>query len=129
MHSIDKDGGPTWRATSNSGGTQPCRIVGRTQISQFVTLYSQMKIRILEHLRDASFRRTPPPPPPPPLDTRKYIVPNVISSELHSNTNFAKHSSKIRPFYSSSQHLYHGLLGLYSDGLEPRASSCNVGDG
>ena len=28
MHSIDKDGGPTWRATSNSGGTQPCRIVG-----------------------------------------------------------------------------------------------------
>ena len=29
MHSIDKDGGPTWRATSSSGGTQPCRIVGR----------------------------------------------------------------------------------------------------
>ena len=31
MHSIDKDGGPTWRATSSSGGTQPCRIgrIGR----------------------------------------------------------------------------------------------------
>ena len=28
MHSIDKDGGPTWRATSSSGGTQPRRIVG-----------------------------------------------------------------------------------------------------
>ena len=29
MHSIDRDGGPTWRATSSSGGTQPRRNVGR----------------------------------------------------------------------------------------------------
>ena len=27
MHSIDRDGDPTWRATSSSGGTQPRRIV------------------------------------------------------------------------------------------------------
>ena len=29
MHSIDRDGDRTWRATSSSGGTQPRRIVGR----------------------------------------------------------------------------------------------------
>ena len=29
MHSIDRDGDPTWRATSSSGGTQPRRNVGR----------------------------------------------------------------------------------------------------
>ena len=28
MHSIDRDGDPTWRATSSSGGTQPRRNVG-----------------------------------------------------------------------------------------------------
>ena len=27
MHSIDKDGGPTWRATSSSGGTQPHKAI------------------------------------------------------------------------------------------------------
>ena len=27
MHSIDRDGDPTWRATSSSGGTQPRRNV------------------------------------------------------------------------------------------------------
>ena len=28
MHSIDRDGDPTWRATYSSGGTQPRRKVG-----------------------------------------------------------------------------------------------------
>ena len=27
MHSIDRDGHPTWRATSSSGGTQPRRFI------------------------------------------------------------------------------------------------------